>query len=303
MIPGISKGKVLKPANIILYGPDGVGKSTFIAEAPRPVFLGPEDGSSELDVHRFEGVRTMNDVRKNLHRLINEDLPFDTVGLDSIDWIETLLHQEICETQGKETIEDCFGSFGKWVYGVNSEWMKFFDLLKTVREKKKMNIISVAHAKIKTFNDPTTALAYDRYMLKFHNDAAAGLWREFVDCVLFANFEVVVKASGNNKKATKGKAYGDDARAMYSQRRPSFDAKNRYGLPFELPLGWDHFHSARVAGNPDSLQVVKSDLVELVALVPQEKREAMQTAITKAGDDVAALIKIRNYARTMAGES
>lgn len=298
VISGISRGKVKKPIFVLLYGPDGVGKTSFGAEAPDSVTLGPEDGSSEIDTARFDGIKTFGDVRTAVKRLIKEDLGFKSLSVDSLDWLETAMHKEECKKQNKDAIEDCFGGYGKWVGSCNLIWRDFIDDLNTLREARKMNIILLAHSQVKAFNDPSQPAPYDRYMLKL-NDKAAALWREAVDCVLFANFEVVTKKENKNDK--KAKAYGEDRRIMYTQRRPSFDAKNRYGLPFELPLGWSHFITARDLGTPDSLEQVQADIAEL--LLNEKlvlKKPAMEEAIAKANGDLNLLIKIRNYARVLA---
>lgn len=303
---GISRGKILRPALVLVYGPDGVGKSTFAAEAPDAIFLGPEDGSSNLDVARFNDVRTFQDVKNNVRRLINEDLGFKSLAIDSLDWLEPLVWAETCIRQSAADrksyshIEEVGGGFQKgYIYALNV-WKELMDELSLLRDKRKMNIILIAHSLVKAFNDPSQPVPYDRYQLKLH-DKAAALWREYVDCVLFANFEVFTKKA--NERDKKAKAYGDDKRIMYTQRRPSFDAKNRYGLPFELPLGWGFFDQARRSGQPDSLEQVNSDLQELMAHEKlAQKKDAMSKAIADANGDMSKLIKIRNYARVLVGE-
>ena len=295
---GISKGKVVRPALVLIYGPDGVGKSTFGAEAPNAIFVGPEDGTANLDVARFDGIKTFTDVRNAIRRLTSENHPYKTLVLDSIDWMEPQLWKEICTDAKVAIIEDAFGGYGKGYTRANQIWVEFMNDLKNLRETKKMHIIAIAHSHVKSFNDPSQHLPYDRYMLKL-NEKAAALWREFCDCVLFANFEVVVK---KEKNAQKAKAYGDDKRLLFSVRRPSFDAKNRYGLPFELPLSWDAFNAAMIAGNPDTLEAVMAEIVDLQTAMKEPNKTNMTTAVTNAAGDVQKLIKIRNHARVLAGE-
>lgn len=297
---GISRGKIKKPVFMIIYGLDGCGKTTFAAEAPGSINLGPEEGSNEIDTARFENIKSFSDVRKAVHRLINEDMGFETLALDSLDWMEASMWKEQCKLQGKESIQDTFGSYGKWVDGTNTIWYDFIADLKILREKRNMNIIAIAHSQVKKFDDPSHPAPYDRYQLKLAEKAAA-IWREAVECILFANFEVMTKKENKNDK--KAKAYGDGNRVVYTERRPSFDAKNRYGLPFELPLGWSHFHNARLAGTPDSLEQVLKDIAELIANPKiAEKRAAIDAAVIKSSGDVSALVKIRNHARVLVGD-
>ena len=160
-----------------------------------------------------------------------------------------------------------------------------------------MNVIILAHAQVKTFQDPTQNAAYDRYQLKLQ-DKASALIREAVDCVLFANFEVYTKLDANKKT----KAFGDGTRKMYTERRPGFDAKNRDNLPFELPLSYVDFSNAK-AGNG---VVVPEELIKsVIELSVQIKDEALKTKVTesikKAGNDTVMLNVILNRLRTLLG--
>lgn len=296
-LTGVSSGKIRKPALVLIYGPDGVGKSSFGAEAPSPIFIGPEDGSSELDVHRFDGVKTFSDVRSKINQLRTDEHSYQTAVIDSIDWLEPLVWREVCamDPNGPAVIEDAFGGYGKGFTRANQMWKDFMGELKALREEKKMNIIIIAHSQVKTFQDPSQQHPYDRYMLKL-NEKAAALWREFVDCVLFANFEVLVKKEKNDRKA---KTYGEDVRIMYTHRRPSFDAKNRYNLPFELSLGWSHFEEARGADVTGSTDELLADIGELAEQIPKEARVKMLVAADKAKANVNQLLKIRNHAKTL----
>ena len=101
-----------------------------------------------------------------------------------------------------------------------------------------MHVLLIGHAQIKSFQDPELPTAYDRYQLKI-NDKAAALVREAADAVLFARFETeLVKTNG------KTRARGEGNRIMYTESRPGWDAKNRFNLPFVLPLDWKVFGDA-----------------------------------------------------------
>lgn len=295
---GISKGKINRPVFIVTYGPDGTGKSTFGADAPSPIFLGPEDGTANLDVSRFENVNRYNDIRQNVKRLLEENHEFKTLVLDSLDHIEPMLWKEVCEESKVSVIDEALGGYGKGYTRANQLWAELISDLKLLRDQKKMNVIAIAHSQIKTFQDPSQPLPYDRYMLKL-NEKASALWRESCDAVLFATFEVATKA--NNKNDKKAKAYGDGTRVVYTERRPSFDAKNRFNLPFELPLSWDEFYKHVNSTDVDSKEVVMKDLTELLSAANDELKNRMTVAIEKANGDLASLLKIRNHARVIIG--
>lgn len=250
MLEGITKGKIKKPYLVLIYGPDGVGKSTFGSEAPNSIFIGAESGSDALDVARFNGIDSWISFRSKIESLKKENHDFKSGVIDTLDWAEPMLHRYLCEKFKVAAVEDAAGGYGKWVGVMLKEWKSLMVDLTYLRDVKKMNIIILAHSHVKAFNDPNTALPYDRYMLKL-NEKAAALWREYVDCVLFANYDIVAFKSETNKKKMKAQ---DGPRKLFSVRTASYDAKNRLGLPSELPLSYLAFAKAADTGQPDSIE-------------------------------------------------
>lgn len=298
----VVKGKLHKPALVLIYGQEGVGKSTFGADAPKPIFVGPEAGTDNLDVARMPGVESWTDVRESVRELINCDHDYKTVVLDSLDWMEPKLHAEICKTDKNDpvVIENALGGYGRGITRATQMWAELIADLRALREKKQMNIVAIAHAQVKAFNDPDSVAPYDRYQLKL-NDKAAALWKEFVDALLFARFEILAKKE--QKTDRKAKAYGDGKRVMYSEHRPAFDAKNRYGLPFELPVNWDAFVDAR-GSKVETVEQVLAEIeqLSLSATLNKATVDRMQDAVKNASGDLSKLMRIRDHARTLAGE-
>ena len=259
----IHKGVSVGPMRVLLYGVEGIGKTTFAASAPKCVFLGAEDGFGLLDVARFPEPRTWLDVMEAIRVLETEPHEFQTLALDTIDWLEPLCWAQVCTDGGKATIED-FG-YGKGYTAALEKWRLLLSGLERLRRNRKMNVVLLAHAKIHKFVNPEGD-DFDRYTLKVH-EKTAGLVKEWVDAVLFAQFRVVVdKAKG----AAKGKGIGTPERVMYTVRRASFEAKNRYALPESLPLAWEGF--AKLASNPRSAAELLADIRETAARVPEEVR-------------------------------
>lgn len=295
----ISTGIIKEPHFILIFGSDGIGKTTFASEAPKPIIVGPEAGSKRINTTRAEGIKTYDDIIGAIRWLREEKHDFQSIGLDSLDWIEPVLWKKICDEEGVDSIEKVGGGYGKGYTAALAMWDDLIYRLKDVRDNRQMNVIAIAHSQVKTVNDPMVLTPYDRHMLKL-NDKASAKWREAVDAVLFASFEdVVFKEKSTDKKA---KATGDGVRKLYTTRRAAFDAKNRYGLPSELPLSWSAFAEAAALGEPDSLSTVKNDLVELILEMRAKDTNMaarMDKAITDAKDDIQTLIKIRNHARTL----
>lgn len=291
----ISRGVIKRPYFILEYGPDGCGKSTFAGDAPSPIFLGPERGSSHLNVARFDDVKTWEDIVLSVKALIKDSQGFKTLALDSLDWMEPLLWEHVCKLDNATSIDEAFGGYGKGYNYALSVWSDFLKNLEELRDTG-MNIIAIAHAQVKTFNDPNHPLPYDRYSLKL-NEKAAAKWREAVEAVLFMNFEDnVYKVNKTDKKA---KATSSNIRKIYTERTAAYDAKNRLGLPPELPLSWDAFDKAAQLGQPDSTENIMKDIQELTAVLAPDVVEKMKSAVAKANGDATQLTKIRNYARTL----
>ena len=288
LLSQIKTGKVKKPELILIYGPDKVGKSTFGSQAPKPIFLGTEDGTANLDVPRFPAPQSFDDICQAIKELTNEQHEFQTLVVDTLDWMEPFIYEKVCRDGGKERIED-FG-YGTGYKNSLVEWRKVIRALETLQLKRRMNVILIAHSEIKTFNDPQTNAAYDRYQLKLY-DRASALFREFVDVILFANHEThTTKEKGDQK----WKAFGDGKSKVYTERRPAFDAGNRYDLPFEIDLGWKAYQKARDSMLGETAEELRKSVVGLLENVKDTEILAKAKAsIEKAGLDCDQLRSIK----------
>ena len=292
LLEKVTKGRVKKPHLLLLYGPDGVGKSTFAAQAPAPIFVGSEDGTNNLDVARFPKPDKWSDVEQAVTELTSEKHDYKTLIIDTLDWIEPLLHRKICEDYNVKTIELAAGGYGKGYVEATNTWIRLKDGLNVLREKRNMNIILLAHSEVVTFNDPNTQATYDRYQLKLHKKASAML-REYVECVFFSTFEVYAK-----KEGTKTRAFGDGARVIYTERRPGFDAKNRLGLPFSIPMSWQDYENAVENARPGDPSKIRGQIVAMLDEVKdQDLKKKVIDTIEKAGDNVLQLEAIENRLR------
>ena len=225
--------KVLPP-RIILYGPPGIGKTTWSTSAPSPVVIRTEDGLGLIKVPAFPLATKLLDVVEALHSLTHEEHGFKSVVIDSLDWLEPLIWKEVAEKAGKKSIEDI--GFNKGYKEAVDLWRYYIYLLDVLREKKRMFIIQTAHSVVRRFDAPDVN-PYDRYELKMHPLASA-LLTEWAEAVLFVNYQVVSVATGKGFNETQ-QGRGDGKRILYAEQRPAFLAKNRIGLKSELPFSWE----------------------------------------------------------------
>ena len=197
MLETIQTGRENKPPRIMVYGQEGVGKSTFGASAPYPIFIQTEDGLGEINCCKFPLAHNVGDVLDSLTALRDEDHNFRTVVIDSLDWLERLIFDEICKEFGVRSIEKADGGYGKGYVDALVHWRKVIALLDELRNKRGMMVILLAHAKVERFEDPENA-AYDRYSPRLHKHAAS-LISEWVDGVLFATKRMRVSKDGDSR--------------------------------------------------------------------------------------------------------
>lgn len=291
---GVTKGRKQRPPAVVIYGPDGTGKTAFAAYAPDPIFIEAERGSDAYDVARFDSPKSYDDVIALTERLINEPHDFKTVVYDSLDWIERLLHQKIRQQYNAKSIASAAGGYGKGFIEAAEQFDGLIKLVDKLRDTKKMNVIFICHAQSKTFNDPENQAAYDKFGLKL-DDRANAVFREYADAVLFTNFEVFVKTEGDN---VKGQAYGTGKRVIHVERKAGFDAKNRFGLsePIEhqKEKGWTTFFNQIKSVDTEAPEVILKRIESMMPDVPDDLKEKVVKSIEQAGTDSKKLTVIEN---------
>jgi hypothetical protein len=235
LIDRIKKGPAYKPRRILLYGVEGIGKSTWASQAAKNIFLCAENGLPESLNHVDRiNVASFKDLLAAIQALRDEKHDFKTVTIDTFDWLEPLLYAYICDRDGQPNIED-YG-YGKGYTAAQQELRSLLAQLERLAEDRQMDVIILAHAMIKTFNNPSGD-NFDRYIMK-GNDKLSGLLKEWATAVLFARYEVFTKKAG--KQDVKAKAFGE-ARVIHTTWCAAWDAKNHYSLPETMPLNYDEF--------------------------------------------------------------
>jgi hypothetical protein len=288
-IGSVLKGRREAPIRVLVYGTEGIGKSTFGAEAPSPIFLGAEDGTAQLDVERFPTPESWQDVLDAVRVLETDAHEYRTLVVDTLDWAEPLLWEHICKRDGQPNIEG-YG-YGKGYNAALDEWRVFLSALERLRKAKGLNIILVAHSWIRPFKNPEGE-DFDRYELKL-NAKAGGLIKEWADAVLFANYETLVAKDGKTKR-TRGVDTG--ARLLFTERRAAYDAKNRHGLPPFLPLSWADFEVAVKKHQPATPEALAKEVQRKAEELGGEEGKAILAALGRAAGDPQKLAYLNNRA-------
>jgi hypothetical protein len=223
----IERGRRHSPVRAVVYGTEGIGKSTLAAAFPAPVICDTEEGTHHLDVARVS-IGSWDELRAAIAEIGGGRGEFRTVVIDSADWAERLLVEHLLAEHKQKSIEG-FG-FGKG-YTLLAEG---FGRLLTQCDALigvGLNVVFVAHSKVQRTSPPDMADGFDRYELKLTKQTAP-LLKEWCDLLAFCNYKTAVtEGSDGRKKATGGKR-----RVMHLERAAAWDAKNRYGLDAELPM-------------------------------------------------------------------
>lgn len=231
----ITRGKIQQAKKVVVYGPEGIGKSTFAARFPDSVFIDTEGSTAAMDVSRLPRPTSWNMLLEEIDYIKNHPGECRTLVIDTIDWAEQLCVDHICSVHNKKGIED-FGYGNGYIY-TKEEFGRFLNRLSDVIETG-VNVVLTAHAQLRKFEQPDELGAYDRWELKLGKKTASQtspLVKEWADMLLFANYKtysVAVDKDGKKHKAQGGK------RVMYTSHHPCWDAKNRYGLPEECEFDY-----------------------------------------------------------------
>lgn len=233
----ISSGIVRKRQKVVIYGPEGIGKSTLAAQFPNPLFIDTEGSTGNLNVNRFEDKPTSWTMLTNYIEYVKQNPQVcETLVIDTMDWAERLCVEDILNTYGKKGIED-FGYGNGYVY-VAEAIGRFLNTLQELIDRDICNVVLNCHAQLKKFEQPDEAGSYDRYELKLGKKTSsqtAPLVKEWADMILFCNYETYAVAA--DKDGKKFKAQGGQ-RVMYTTHHPCWDAKNRADLPPKIPLDY-----------------------------------------------------------------
>ena len=261
----IERGVTPKPVKAVAYGVEGVGKTTFGAAWPGAVFIDVEDGSGHYDVARFPRPTLWTELIAEVLAAVDMD-EVGTLVIDTIDAAEALCVAHVLRKKKWKGIEDA--GYGKGYTYASEQFSKLLDALDKVVEAGK-NVLLLAHAQIKKFEQPDELGAYDRWELKLSKKDAP-LVKEWCDLLLFANYKTDVMTSDDGKKT---KASGGKKRVMYASHTAAWDAKNRLGLRDSMP-----FDFAEIADKvPTDIKPAEQPFV------PEDEAEA-QAGAQAAGD-------------------
>ena len=226
----VTTGRAPRAQKVVIFAPEGFGKSTLASLFPQPLFLDVEESTSQMDVMRLgrEDLPTLNSVEQALAAIAKEK-PCQTVVIDTMDWMEAMVLEAMIKEAGSDKIQgiEDFG-FGKGYTILREKVTLLLARFDSVIQAG-INVVLLAHSKVAKFEPPDGAGPYDRYELKLSKQVAP-LIKEWADMLIFGNFRTQVKERDKNDSGQQFKGIGGKERQMHCVRAAAWDAKNRHGM-------------------------------------------------------------------------
>jgi hypothetical protein len=235
----IISGKVKAPRKCMLYGTHGIGKSTWAASAPGACILNLEDGLNNIDCQRTQHLTTFEEVMDALVFLGTQKHDFFTCVIDSMDWLESLIHHEVAKAAGKDSIADI--GYGAGYKQALRYWDRVMVALEHLRSHRSMAVVLLAHANVKRFESPDQD-SFDRYQPALH-DTASAAWSEWCDELLFASYRVFVRKEDQGFNKERAIGVGGTERYIRTCESAAVRAKNRLAMPEEIEFSWTAYQS------------------------------------------------------------
>ena len=264
----ITKGKIKSPLKVVLYGTEGIGKSTFASRFPSPLFIDTEDSTKNLDVARFDKPTSWSMLMQQIKYTKDNPDICKTLVIDTADWAEQLEIEDLCARKKWSGIEDA--GYGRGYQYSAEEFGKMLNALNEVIAVG-INVVVTAHACLRKVELPEEMGSFDHWEMKTSKKVAPML-REWADMVLFANYETIVVTTDSKKNKAQG-----SRRVMYTEHHACWDAKNRAGLAPKLPFDYNEIAAVIEGGAQSPVQTpaqpTVKPTVKPVAQTPEPKFE------------------------------
>lgn len=220
----------IEPMKVLIYGVEGIGKTTFASKFPDPIFIDTEGSTGFINARKLPNPTSWTMLLDELEDIKSEPRG-KTLIIDTLDWAERLAKKYLMDKNKWAAIDST--NYGSRYVALSDEIGKLLNKLTEIKDVG-INVVLTAHAEAKKHELPDEMGQYDKYTLKLEK-RDAGLAKEWADMILFFNYKttIISDSKSNSKKATGGQ------RVMYTTHKPAWDAKNRLGLPDELPIDFE----------------------------------------------------------------
>lgn len=229
----ITKQRRRRPFFGVLYGPPGVGKSSFGAEAPEPIFIPCERGLDQITTSKFPTPKTLAEFGSYLKAIEEEANDYQTVVIDTADALELLIFDAVCKEGKVQSIEEYGGGWQKGFSRAREYWARLLTRLTQMSEQR--SVLLIGHSHLRTIADPMLGTSYDVHELKIQQKSVE-LIRQSVDLILFVRLATTV--AKDTPKAKKGRGVISGDRELYTQPTTGIESKNRFNLESPMEFSW-----------------------------------------------------------------
>lgn len=275
MVMPITRGKIEGPQRVVIYGPEGIGKSTLAAQFPNPVFCDTEGSTEHMDVARTPYPTSWAMLLKIVNSLTKDQQGFQTFVIDTADWAERLCVTSLCAKKDWDSIEA--PGYGKGFTILAEEFGVLLDALNELRHK--MHVVITAHANTSKFELPYEIGRYDRYEMKLTKHVRP-LVKEWADDILFCTYETFLIKPDDKDKTQNKKAQGG-RRIIHTNHHPCWDAKNRHELEDTIPLDYAQIARCYPPPSVSAPAPAPSPASASAPATAPEPAKAAQPAVTK----------------------
>lgn len=272
----IKSGKISRAQKVVVYGSEGIGKTTFVSQFPNPLFIDTEGGTAHMDVNRLEMPNSWDGFVALVAEVAQNPGVCGSLVIDTADWAEQLCIKDVCAKYKKAGLEEF--PYGKGYTYIAEEFARLLSACDKVIAAG-MNVVITAHAKMRKFEQPDEMGAYDRWELKLSRQVAP-LLKEWADMLLFCNYKTYVV----NREDGKSKGQGGK-RVFYTSHHPCWDAKNRHGLPDEMELSFDGIRHLFTGNN--AKQAPADDV--------RSKLNSLMSAAEISDDELMKLVSLKGH--------
>ena len=314
-LAGLVAGQIMNARSFFIYGIRGIGKSTFGADAPNPIFIDTTHSTEHLHVARYpdpDGGWTWASFLDAFDDLTDNPHGFQTLVVEDVGHIETLIWREVVAEDPPDrktgyrakNIEEVGGGFHKGYAVALGRWRDLTARIDRLRTKRRMHVILLGHSAIRNAKNPAGE-DYDAHMPQIHRDAAGVLCAD-LDVVGFASFtdSTVLKSGGRKSRGATGDRV---IRLKYDAIWPM--AKSRLPMDEEVPIEIEHpfrpFLAAMAQASMTTAmlrQKIEAELERLGAVFVRDNgaeatAAGVRAAVEKAGDNFDSLSRFLNVLR------
>lgn len=222
----------------LLYGPPGIGKSTFLSKFMAPIFATTEPGHRHLNIFN-RPIKDWEDFKvfNNKELTSPAAAKFKTVGVDTVPLLYDKCSDYVCKKKGWGHPSDL--DFGKGYAAVNDEFKREMQILCSHGK----GVVFIAHQKL------VEVKARNMKYTKITPDLSGGclaVLKPMVDVIAYAGF--------SDKNMT--------SRVLVTEPREDLDAKFRQDetkppIPGTLPLSYPALIAAWNKSQQGSVAVAK----------------------------------------------